>query len=248
MPKEDKFNEIEETVSKSSKELIDDLVAHISSQKDEILVALDSENADDIVFEKVELTFDAIEHGLKNILSQEKELDEEDLDEMAAVAAAFDESGDPLLQKQASVLDQILLTFGSRAAFAALKKAEENEISRLKEKYKDPYKFPKEELDKQNHVKEGVTAIQKQIKEYRPQEAALSTRSCPDHPGALMSRVGEDTYQCSMDKYIYNYTTGFTTQKGNKIPGTSVANQGHNINDVNQGVSNFDTRESVLNK
>lgn len=179
----------------------------------------------------------------------------ESLAEMAAIAAEFDKSGDPLLMKQAAVLDEILLTIGAqKAAAAAARRAQDEEIARLKALAadkedggkKDPYTVAKKFHDKDNHVAEAQAAIDK-VKEYRPMEAPLNTRTCPDHPGAQMARIAEHTYQCSLDKGIYNYESGYTTMKGNKIPGGDVSNQTQALYDRPNEFTSFETRESKLN-
>lgn len=177
----------------------------------------------------------------------------ESLTEMAAIASEFDKTGDPLLMKQAQVLDEILLTIGAqKTAITVAKKIQDEEIARLKAKIakeesdKDPYTVVKKFHDKDNHVAEAQEAIKK-IKEYRPLESPLSTRTCPDHPGAQMTRVAEGTYQCSLDRGIYNYNNGYTTMKGNKIPGGDVSNQTQVLHDRPNEFTSFETRESKLN-
>lgn len=167
----------------------------------------------------------------------------EALDEMAAVAQAFDESDDELLKKQASVLDEILLTLSApKNAIHEHKKAEDDRIEQLKKKYKDT----KEQQDENIKVSDALKALEKSpyYKEYRPLEAPLSTRTCPDHPGALIARVGEHTWQCMLDKKIYNYDVGFTTMQGNKVPGGNVESQ--TPMQWDQGNMVFDSRESRL--
>lgn len=177
----------------------------------------------------------------------------ESLAEMAAIASEFDKSGDPLLMKQAAVLDEILLTIGAhKGAVAAMRRAQDEEIARIKaeaaesKEGKDPYTLAKKVHDKSNNVAEAQAAIQK-IKDYRPMEAPLNTRTCPDHPGAQMARVAESTWQCSLDKGIYNYENGYTTMKGNKIPGGDVSNQTQALYDRPNEFTSFETRESKLN-
>ena len=167
----------------------------------------------------------------------------EAMDEMAAVAKAFDESGDEMLQKQASVLDEILLTLAApKNSILEHKKAEDDRIEQLKKKYKDT----KEEQDKMNKVSDSVKAIEQSpyYKEYRILEAPLSQRGCPEHPGIPAARVAEHTWQCMLDKKIYNYDAGFTTLKGNKVPGGGVEFQ--TPSQYEQGTHVFDTREDRL--
>ena len=87
-------------------------------------------------------------------------------------------------------------------------------------------------------------AVKEQIKEYRPLEASLMTRFCPDHPGVMMNRVEDRVFQCSLDQKTYDFENGYTTLKGNKVPGSSVNN---NHFDNNQQVS-FSTREDLMKR
>src|ERR1019366_8948737 len=157
------------------------------------------------------------------------------LDELAAVAEAFDRSGDHLLAKQASVLDAVLEMF---AVKKNAKEAEAEKIDQLKLKYKTP-----QEVDhKRNHIAEAVSDIEKSpmYKEYRPMEAGLSSRSCKDHPGTSLYRSGENQYTCPLDKRVYNYDEGYTLLNGNKVPGTSVSGQTASVWE-NIGSPVFDT-------
>jgi HAMP domain-containing protein len=167
----------------------------------------------------------------------------ESLDEIAAVAQAFDESGDELLKKQASVLDEIMLTIAApRSAFIDFRQAQDDRIEELKKKYKDT----KSHQDELNKVSDSIKAIENSAvyKTYRPLEAALSTRYCPDHPGGLVVRVGEHTWQCVMDKKVYSYESGFKTMQGNIVPGGDVAQQ--TPDHAEEGHAIFDTRDSRL--
>jgi len=176
----------------------------------------------------------------------------DNLEELSAIASEFEKTGDPILVKQAGVLDEFILAIGANPnLFINSKLAYDDEINkikaRIKDKEKDPYKFVKEVHDKQADVEGAKRAISNAVKEYRPQEASLSTRTCPDHPGAQVMRIGTDTYQCDLDKNIYNYITGFTTMKGNKVPGTNVSEQTSSLFDRPNEITSFDTRESKLN-
>lgn len=177
-------------------------------------------------------------------------LEEKDIDEIAALAEEFDKSGDEYLQKQASVLDQILINFNQLSGIKA-KEAQDKEIEKIREKYRsealeEKYKEPSETLERDIQAANTVKAIDKQVKDFRPLENTLSSRTCPDHPGAQISRVGDDIYQCSMDGKIYNWKEGFTTNNGNKIPGTSINEQTRALGDRALEQMSFSTRENVL--
>lgn len=193
---------------------------------------------------------------LQELKPQPSQLTPERIAEMGALASEFEKTGDPVLMKQAELIDEILLTIGTpQGAFATAKQAQDIEVSRIKERNKrdddksrNPYTMVKAELDKQNNVEETRKMIAEKVKDYRPMEAPLNTRSCPDHPGAQMSRVAEHVFQCALDKAIYNYETGYTTMKGNKVPGGDVANQTQALFDRPNEFTSFDTRESKLNQ
>lgn len=179
-------------------------------------------------------------------------VDQNALEEMAAIASEFDRSGDKMLQKQAAVLDEILLTIGaSKRHVANAKAAQDLEVAKIKaiaakDQPDDLYGFAKKEHDRQIGREEAVKAIDDKVKRFRPLEAPLKTRTCPDHPGAQVARVAEDTWQCSLDKGLYNYESGFTTMNGHVVPGGSIMNQTIAFDRPSEFVS-FDTRESRLN-
>jgi hypothetical protein len=173
----------------------------------------------------------------------QSEITSESLDEMAAVAASFAESEDELLRKQANVLDEILLTLGGPKDYLfSFKKAEDAKLETLKKKYREP----KEEIDEDSKVSEALDALKKSpmFKEYRPMEAPLSTRTCPDHPGAQMARIEEGTYQCALDHKTYNYDVGYTNLKGDKIPPGSISEQTPKFHE--EGHTIFQNRDARL--
>lgn len=158
-------------------------------------------------------------------VEEKEEMTPKDLEAVAALAEEFSKSGDALLRRQASVLDQVLLTFANSDTREAEKQALQNKISEIK---KNLGKSSQEENVKLSFKADEVAkVVDKNIKEYKPLEAPLKTRSCIDHPGHQLIRVSDDVYQCSLDKKTYDYKNGFTTLKGNKVPGGDVALQSH---------------------
>jgi hypothetical protein len=200
-----------------------------------------------------ELTIAA--ESLEAVEKQESNLIEsiDGVETMAAIAEAFDSSEDAELKKVASVLDEILLTIGVNANEKnSFKKAEDAEIDRLREKYRnergeEAYTIVKKEHDKDINAEEAIKIMDEKIKNYRPMEHALSTRYSPDMPGVSLIRIGDDVYQCPVTKKIYNYTAGYTTMDGDKVPGTNVSNQTQQLGFRQPEHANFSTRESVLN-
>jgi len=217
-----------------------------SSENDLLVNAEHDENCLSVVASSLVKAADAIKEGAEEVSKVEPETDitSEKLDELAAVAAAFDESGDELLMKQASVLDEILLTFAApKNAVAAAKQMEDDRIEQLKKKYKDP----KVKQDEMNKVSDSIKDIEKSptYKKYRVLEAPLSTRTCPDHAGAQLARVGEHRWQCCMDHKVYDYDTGFTTLDGDRVSGGSVSEQTKVMQHENAHTV-FDTRNQRL--
>jgi hypothetical protein len=41
----------------------------------------------------------------------------------------------------------------------------------------------------------------------------------------MTQRIAQDMVQCPLDKKTYNYAEGYTTEKGEKVPGGSVSEQ-----------------------
>lgn len=194
----------------------------------------------------------AINRALRDFNKNAEMVNEQDIDELGALAQALDETGDPVLMKQASVLDEILITIGADPkAQAAFKKAQDDEIERLRAKYqdtnRDQYTRATEEHRKEINVNEAIKEIDRKIKKYRPLEASLSTRYSPDMPGVSLVRIGDSVWQCPITKKIYDYRSGFTTTKGNVVPGGDVSNQTQHLGYRAQEHMNFSTREELLN-
>lgn len=165
------------------------------------------------------------------------------IEETAALAQALDESGDPQLQRVASVLDELLLTIAAPPnAYAERKDLVDNRADQIKKKYEEPRK----ELHKVNQLDRSEKAIENSgfIKEYKILEAPLSSRYCPDHPGAQIARVGEHMWQCELDKKTYNFETGFELANGSKVPGGDVSQQTGGLDTPFHAI--FDTREGRL--
>ena len=172
---------------------------------------------------------------------EESKLTPQAVEEIAALAAAFDASGDDTLKKQASVLDELLLSIAAPPP-SERKDLLDARTEELKKKYEDPRK----ELHEVNKLADSEKAIEKSqmTKEYNIMEAPLSTRYCPDHPGVQIARVGEHMWQCELDKKSYNFETGFELNNGAKVPGGDVAQQTQSVSIPYHAI--FDTREGRL--
>jgi len=173
----------------------------------------------------------------------ESNLTHESITELANIAAAFDASGDPGLKKQASVIDELLLTIAAPPnAYAMRQDLQDNRIDEIKKKYHGPT----DSLKESNKTADSIKAIEKSnmTKQYKILEAPLSSRYCPDHPGVQIARIGEHMWQCEMDKKSYNFETGFVLNNGNKVPGGDVAEQSQSYTQPSHAI--FDTREGRL--
>lgn len=176
---------------------------------------------------------------------EDSKITPESLEELAAIATAFDASSDPNLKKQASVIDELLLTIAAPKNFLKDKQAAKDQrIEDLKRVYQNP----SEELHKLDNVKESAKEIADSnlTKDYRVMEHALSTRYDPDYPGVLLTRVGDGIWQSEMTKKTYNFNEGFILNNGDKVPGGDVAEQ--TGLDQREMHSIFDTREDRLAK
>jgi hypothetical protein len=174
---------------------------------------------------------------------EESNITPESLEELANLATALDSSDDPALKKQASVIDELLLTIANNPqALSEKRAADEKKIDEMKRKYENPRK----DLEEANKIADSKKAIDKSqmTKEYKILEAPLSTRYCPDHAGGQISRIGEHMWQCELDKKIYNFDSGFELNNGNKVPGGDVAQQTQSVVIPQQAI--FDTREGRL--
>ncbi len=78
--------------------------------------------------------------------------------------------------------------------------------------------------------------------------STLSTRYCPEHPGVMLGRIGELTYQCSLDGHVYNYEAGWVDADGTNHPGGSVAGQTPDSTGYDTPHRVFDSRENTLNR
>ena len=174
---------------------------------------------------------------------EDSNLTPEAIDELAEIAYAFDASGDENLRKQASVIDELLLTIAAPPnAYAERKDLQDNRAEELSKKYKENSK----QINKFNNA-EVNDAINKSklTSKVRIMEEPLSSRYCPDHAGVQIARVGEHVWQCELDKKIYNFETGFTLNDGTQVPGGDVALQ--TDSDTAEYHTMFDTRDGRLN-
>lgn len=170
----------------------------------------------------------------------------EALDDLAQIAEAFDNSENEDLKKQASVIDELLHTLAAAPdAYTTRQVVIDSGIEEARRKFQEPKVKPNPEEKK---IADAEKAIEDSgmTKNYRVLEAPLQSRSCPDHAGTPISRVGDSSWQCPLDGKVYNYEAGYTLESGEKVPGSSVANQSNF--DIRPPSSPFETREGRLNR
>lgn len=219
---------------------------HIDAEALDEIAAVASELDNDSDLSKYS---DSIDNVLELLGRKESNISV-DLENTANLATALDNSGDDGLEKLASVLDEILLTIGApKGENYNFKAAEEAELDKLRTKYHaGPDKFYGVGKERTSKIAdEANKVIEQKVKQYKPNEHALSTRHCPDHFGTSVIRIADSTWQCPLDKKIYNYESGFKLENGSQVPGSNVSNQNQNIADNAEQHLNFSTREEILN-
>lgn len=161
------------------------------------------------------------------------------LEKLRVLADEFDNSGDAILMKRAGLLDEILLTIAADVNEQTKFRTRMNEkINEIKKRSQDLNKIATEPNNSQS------TDNTPRGKNYEENEASLSTRYCPDHPGVQVYRQEDNVVQCSLDGKVYDYKEGFTTAKGNRVPGTMVENQTKLDSHVSNPLATEDTRET----
>lgn len=229
-------------------DMLNAMAAWLESPTNEaLLLAEEDEKCMKVVAESCVLAAALLKRAAEEVDGMEpaepSQITPESIEEIAALASALDSSNDPRLKKQASVLDELLLTIAAPpGALAEKRAADDYRIEELRKKYEGPRK----ELHALQGNADTLKAIDKSnmTKQYKILEAPLSSRYCPDHPGAQISRVGEHMWQCELDKKTYNFETGFELQNGDKVPGGDVAAQTSGISTPFHAI--FDTREGRL--
>jgi hypothetical protein len=233
---------------------LEKLANDFDNMDNELLVLADEEN-DETVLSVVSEAMAAVSNILKTAgvfvkknIDKNAAINKNDLEELVAIADEFDNSDDPALVRQAGVIDQLLMRYAEPTGLESPDEAKTNRMSEKNraERSEELYHGIKEDLHKQIESEKAIKAIRKQVKEYRPLEAPLSTRVCPDHPGTMVSRVSDNVVQCPIDGKTYDYREGFTTAKGNKVPGGSVSEQTAGLVDSVRQQTTFSTREGKI--
>jgi hypothetical protein len=156
------------------------------------------------------------------------------LDSLEKLANEFDSSENPELVKKAGALDEILLTITSSITEQEkFNKAFEKKIEEIK-------KASKGLVSKEQSVVKASIDDTEKGKELRPLQAPLNTRHCPDHPGVMLVRIKDGLFYCPLNSKQYDFYNGYTTEKGNNIPGTTVQQQNDELNDFSMPTMFFD--------
>lgn len=166
---------------------------------------------------------------------------------MGAVADVLDGSEDTSMRKQASVLDELLLTISVPVgAFDNIKAAQSKQMDEIKKLYEETGEKIRESFGAEDAKK----AIDKSeyTKAVEIQGLPLNTRYCPDHPGTPIARVGTARWQCALDHKVYDYEAGFTDEKGRKHLPSGAPAVAQQTKMTNEYHSMFDTRDSRLNR
>lgn len=179
-------------------------------------------------------------------------LSPEQIDDLAELSLAFDESEDPKLKKMASVLDALLLSVSSPKNYINEKLAAED--LRMKSLH-DLYKGVGDKIHDMNKTSDAVKAIKdsKMTDEPFLQHGILSTRNCPIHHGTQMQRLGADdagngsVWRCSLDGATYDFSQAIKLENGTINSGGSIQGQSQMVNQYNDNTTSlFDSRQGRL--
>lgn len=245
------------------KKLLEDAALQMSDQDNPILVAAHETDDLDLLNEVARCLLDAstrLRDTVKLCESKEKAAEEEggekeatlkadDLEKIAAIAQSYDESGDPSLMETANVFDMVLQTLGRQSLTSEAVDVDALTATRtkLQKEEKNYYASVKPVHEKLVKSEEAKKLIADRVKHYRPQEHALQTRSCPDHPGSQPVRVADGVWQCMLDGKMYNYKEGYSSLKGEVVPGGDVSLQNQTMHELDENTA-FDSRVNRLNQ
>lgn len=228
------------------------IAEYLADSDNEIFVAAFEKLSDEELKSFAELSVLASEmllklNSIKEELIPEAGYSSEDIDVLASIATEYEASGDEKLIKQASLLDDVLYTIAvDPKAILKHKLGQVKKLRDLRKQFEDTQaekeKIIRQKLDELNGVDVAKKAIEKskilaepKSKELAPLSYPLLSRHCPDHHGVGLIRIGDNVWQCGMDKKVYDYNTGYTLYNGNKVPATSVADQTDVSSQVLQG-------------
>ena len=111
-----------------------------------------------------------------------------------------------------------------------------------------------EKKEEKKEKKAGVKFIQKTAEEQLGiadklfGKTTMHSRYCPDHPGVSLYRIADSVFQCPLDRSVYDYEKGFTTQDGKEYSGGTIAEMTPNWPEFYQQVHPFLMRGSKIKK
>src|SRR5277367_4980044 len=144
-------------------ELLNAMAAWLASPNNEaMLLAEADEKCMQVVAESCILAAELLKKAADEVDVLEPPSDSlitsESIEETAALAAAFDASGDPQLKKMASVLDELLLTIAAPPGALSDRKAATNDRA---EELRKKYQGTREKLHEYNKIGDSEKAIEK---------------------------------------------------------------------------------------
>jgi len=223
-----------------------ELLSEESDLSDEIEECVEDDEQLEEILQKLMEAADLIDEACA-LLEPHCSISDESLDDLETLTDELDEAG---LTKEASAIEELLLTVGSKGIKKAYTDAAEKKYEDLKKKYRDKSlerAYPEKKISKE--VEAAINELNKKIKKYRPQEAPLSSRYSPDMPGVQLIHIGDSAWQCPITGKVFDYTDGFTTASGNVVPGTSVENQTqHAMDFAANSQPIFSTRDQIINE
>ncbi len=240
------------------KKLLLDLANSLDSDSDENVVMNVALDAGPEVFKKVAGGLIKAAEELRKVVAEldgsaeskdEMEISPESFEELAATAAAYDYASTfskdgEWFAKEAAEIDELLYSYASlQEQKNSIKDKYVKKIDELRKRtHENPYDVLKAQKDLFD-ADDMAKRVNEQVKDYRIMEHPLSNRYCPDHTGVPVKRLEDGIVQCTLDNKTYNYNEGFTTMKGEKVPGGDVAQNTKTMLENTNYQPNYSTRE-----
>jgi hypothetical protein len=216
-----------------------------SPENEAVLLAEYNDDCIKIVAESCIMAADCLRKAAEQVETieppTESNITPENIESLANLAEALDSTNDPELKKQASLIDELLLTIAADPS--EVKQRKEYDDARVAD-LKRIYNKGKEKSDEWNKVESVAKEVSKtpMYQEVKIQTMPLKTRLCPDHQ-SQMFRIADDIFQCDLDGKQYNFREGFTLEDGRHFPGGGVDLQ-RELSTPYQSI--FDSREGRL--
>jgi len=217
----------------------DQIISYLENPENELMVSAESEShrLDRVASLLVEAS-ERIKQA-KAIACGLEDDEQTFIEALESLAAAYDTYGSMTKQaskineEKRSVIDELLMTVAAdptailRAKIAATKKLKD---------LKEEFRKNREAISVQKGLQKinRTDVAEKRVKDsgvtneptiVSPMKYPRESRTCPEHAGALVARVGDGVWQCSLDKKVFDFNEGFTTITGEKVTGGSIASQ-----------------------